>query len=121
MTRKVRGISTESQDDDDRGDSLRLGFAGGEFREIMTATTTAIMCGVIGGDDSVGAVRGMPWWCQLEPLSKNCVISIAAVNSVCERGDSDHDGNRSFICFYFHKDQYQNGSQDATTNVFSRD
>ena len=81
----MRGISTELQEDDDRGEGLRVGCAGGEFREIMTATTTAIMCGVIGGDDSVGAVRGMPWWCQLEPLSKNCVISIAAVNSVRTR------------------------------------
>ena len=58
--RRVRGISTESQDDEDRGDSLRVDCGDGEIRGVVTATTTAIMCGVIGGDDRVGAVRGMP-------------------------------------------------------------
>ena len=61
--RRVSGISTESQDDEDRGDSLLVDCADGEvddIRGVVTATTTANMCGVIGGDDSVGAVRGMP-------------------------------------------------------------
>ena len=58
--RRVRGTSTESQDDEHRGGSLRVDCGDDEIRDIVTATTTAIMCGVIGGDDRVGAVRGMP-------------------------------------------------------------
>ena len=58
--RRVSGISTESQENDDRGDSLLVDCANAEIRGVVTATTTAIMCGIIGGDDSVGAVRGMP-------------------------------------------------------------
>ena len=80
-------MSTPANDVEDLAEKLLDNdfFFGLDIRDIVTATTAAIMCGVIGGDDSVGAVRGMPWWCQLEPLSKNCVISIAAVNSVRTR------------------------------------
>ena len=56
----MRGTSTESQDDEDCCEIFR-GDVDGAIRDIVTATTTtAIMCGVIGGDDRVGAVRGMP-------------------------------------------------------------
>ena len=55
-------MSTPANDVEDLAEKLLDNdfFFGLDIRDIVTATTAAIMCGVIGGDDSVGAVRGMP-------------------------------------------------------------
>ena len=60
----VRGIDTETEDaeDEDRDESFRADDVDVKIRGVATApgiTTTVVVCGVIGGHNHVGVVRGM--------------------------------------------------------------